>query len=43
VPLASVPELIAAGKIWNGGSVVGLLHLLAKVPRPSAGETGPGR
>jgi 8-oxo-dGTP pyrophosphatase MutT (NUDIX family) len=43
VPLASVPELIAAGKIWNGGSVVGLLYLLAKVPRPPAAEPGPGR
>jgi 8-oxo-dGTP pyrophosphatase MutT (NUDIX family) len=42
VPLASVPELIAAGKIWNGGSVVGLLHLLAKVPRSPAGDPGPG-
>ena len=29
VPLASVVGLIAAGEIWNGGSVVGLLHVLA--------------
>lgn len=32
VPLASVPGLIAAGQIWNGGSVVGLLHVLAVRP-----------
>jgi 8-oxo-dGTP pyrophosphatase MutT (NUDIX family) len=37
VPLASVPDLIAAGKIWNGGSVVGMLYLLARIPlRPDA-------
>jgi hypothetical protein len=26
--LSSVPELIAAGKIWNSGSLVALLRLL---------------
>jgi len=30
VALASVPELIAAGQIWNGASVVGLLSVLAR-------------
>ena len=29
VPLASVPGLIAAGKIWNSGTLVALLRLLA--------------
>lgn len=29
VPLESVPGLIAAGEIWNGASVVGLLSVLA--------------
>ena len=29
VPLASVPGLIAAGEIWNSGSLVALLRLLA--------------
>jgi hypothetical protein len=28
VPLASVLELISAGKIWNSGSLVALLRLL---------------
>ena len=28
VPLASVPGLIAAGKIWNSGTLVALLRLL---------------
>ena len=30
VPLASVPQLIAAGEIWNAGSLVALLQLIAK-------------
>ncbi len=30
VPLALVPALIAEGKIWNSGSLVGLLGLLAR-------------
>ena len=30
VPLESVPGLIAAGQIWNGASVVGLLSVLAQ-------------
>ena len=29
VPLTSVPELISAGEIWNSGTLVALLHLLA--------------
>jgi len=29
VPLASVPGLIAAGEIWNSGTLVALLRLLA--------------
>ena len=28
VPLASVPGLIAAGEIWNAGSLVALMRLL---------------
>ncbi len=28
VPLGSVPGLIAAGEIWNAGSLVALLRLL---------------
>jgi 8-oxo-dGTP pyrophosphatase MutT (NUDIX family) len=28
VPLGSVPALIAAGEVWNGGSLVALLRLL---------------
>jgi hypothetical protein len=28
VPLASVPGLIAAGEIWNSGTLVALLRLL---------------
>jgi hypothetical protein len=30
VPLESVPELIAAGQVWNSASVVGLLSVLAQ-------------
>jgi 8-oxo-dGDP phosphatase len=30
VPLKSVPELIASGKIWNSGVLIGLLGLLAE-------------
>jgi 8-oxo-dGTP pyrophosphatase MutT (NUDIX family) len=30
VPLASVPELVASGKIWNSGVLIGLLGLLAQ-------------
>ena len=30
VPLGSVLGLIAAGQIWNAGSMVGLLHVLAQ-------------
>ncbi|MBV9381383.1 MAG: NUDIX hydrolase [Streptosporangiaceae bacterium] len=30
VPLASVPELIAAGDIWDAGSLVALLRMLMK-------------
>jgi len=37
VPLASVPGLIASGKIWNGGSLVGLLHVLAFGIRSGSG------
>ena len=37
VPLASVPGLIAAGKIWNSGSLVGLLHLLADLSSSDRG------
>jgi 8-oxo-dGDP phosphatase len=29
VPLASVPELIKQGQIWNSGVLIGLLGLLA--------------
>jgi 8-oxo-dGDP phosphatase len=29
IPLTSVPRLISAGEIWNSGSLVGLLRLLA--------------
>jgi hypothetical protein len=29
VPLGSVPGLIAAGQIWNAGSLVALLQVLA--------------
>jgi len=32
VPLSSVRERIAAGEIWNAGSLVGLLHVLALGP-----------
>ena len=28
VPLGSVPGLVAAGEVWNGGSLVALLRLL---------------
>jgi 8-oxo-dGDP phosphatase len=30
VPLSSVPELMASGKIWNSGVLIGLLGLLAR-------------
>jgi hypothetical protein len=30
VPLASIPELIAAGEIWNAGSVAALPLLLLR-------------
>jgi 8-oxo-dGDP phosphatase len=30
IPLTSVPELIAAGEIWNAGSLVALMRLLMK-------------
>jgi 8-oxo-dGTP pyrophosphatase MutT (NUDIX family) len=30
VPLTSVPEMIAAGEIWNAGSLVALMRLLMK-------------
>ena len=30
VPLGSVPELIAAGQVWNAATVVGLLSMLAQ-------------
>jgi len=30
VPLASVPELMASGQIWNSGVLIGLLGLLAR-------------
>lgn len=30
VPLESVPDLIAAGQVWNGASVVGLLSVVAQ-------------
>jgi|SRR5580658_3146564 ADP-ribose pyrophosphatase YjhB (NUDIX family) len=30
IPLASVPELIAAGEIWAGATLVGLLKFLAE-------------
>jgi 8-oxo-dGDP phosphatase len=30
VPLVSVPGMIAAGEVWNSGSVVGLLQALAE-------------
>ena len=30
VPLADVPSLIDSGEIWNSGSLVGLLRLLAR-------------
>ena len=30
VPLGSVPELIAAGEVWNSASVVGLLSVVAQ-------------
>jgi 8-oxo-dGDP phosphatase len=33
VPLGSVPGLIAAGQIWNAGSLVGLSQLLMKDSR----------
>jgi 8-oxo-dGTP pyrophosphatase MutT (NUDIX family) len=39
VPLADVPGLIAAGKIWSGGTLVALLGLLALRPG-SGGEPG---
>jgi hypothetical protein len=29
VPLASVPALVSAGEIWNSGTLVALLRLLA--------------
>jgi hypothetical protein len=29
VPLASVPGLVAAGDLWDGASLAGLMHLLA--------------
>jgi hypothetical protein len=30
IPLASVPELIASGQVWNSGVLIGLLGLLAR-------------
>ena len=39
VPLADVPGLIESGQIWNSGSLVGLLKLLA----PKAGVRRRGR
>ena len=30
VPLASVPQLVAEGKIWSAGTLVGLLQLIAR-------------
>jgi 8-oxo-dGDP phosphatase len=37
VPLASIRDLIAAGEVWNGGALVGLLYLLALGPSPRPG------
>jgi 8-oxo-dGDP phosphatase len=37
VPLASVPELIGTGQVWNSASVVGLLSVLAQGDGPPAG------
>lgn len=31
IPLTDVPGLIASGKIWNSGTLVGLLHVLAGI------------
>jgi hypothetical protein len=36
-PVASVPELIGTGQIWDSASVVGLLSVLANGDRPAAG------
>jgi 8-oxo-dGTP pyrophosphatase MutT (NUDIX family) len=36
-PLASVPELIGTGQVWNSASVVDLLSLLARGDGPAAG------
>jgi hypothetical protein len=30
VPLASVPQLIDSGEIWNSGTLVALLRLISK-------------
>ena len=38
MPLAAVRDLIAAGEVWNGGALVGLLHLLAMGPPPRCGD-----
>ncbi len=38
VPLASIRDLITAGEVWNGGALVGLLHLLALGSSPRPGE-----
>ena len=40
VPLASVLGLIEGGEIWNSGTLVGLLHLLATRGCGSAGSGG---
>ncbi len=38
MPLAAVRDLIAAGEVWNGGALVGLLHLLAMGPPPRCAD-----
>ena len=43
VPLASVPGLIAAGEIWNSGTLVALLRLLAAPVRLLAAGPRPVR
>lgn len=38
VPLGSIPQMIAAGEIWNSGTLIGLLHVLAFGPPARTGS-----
>lgn len=39
IPLASVPDLIARGEIWNSGTLIALMHLLLLCPPDETART----